>query len=143
MKGRYLVDANIPMYAAGAASQWKAPCVAFLSRAGAGDFEAFTDVEVLQEILHRYLHLSKRPEAFQVYDLFSQIVGEVLAVEAGDMDAARVLLESHPALTSRDAIHAAIARRHGLAVVSYDRHFDVLPFISRLEPDQEGIAGAP
>lgn len=97
-------------------------------------------MEVLQEILHRYLHLSKRAEAFQVCDLFSRIVGEVLAVEAGDMDEARALLETHPGLTSRDAIHAAIARRHGLAVVSYDRHFDDLPFISRLEPDQEGTA---
>ena len=136
MTKRYLVDANIPMYAAGAESEWKAPCVAFLKRAAAGEFEAVTDVEVLQEILHRYLHLSKRAEAFQVFDLFSRIVGEIIPVEARDMNAARVLLEKHPTLTSRDAIHAAIARRHGLALVSYDRHFDDLPFISRLEPDQ-------
>lgn len=138
MRLRYFVDVNIPMYAAGAPSPWKAPCTKFLELAAQDVFDTVTDVEVFQEILHRYLHLSRREQAFAVFDLFFRIVSEVLPVEPTDMVAARDLLEKYPQLSSRDAIHAVIAHGHGLPMVSYDKHFDSLPFITRLEPDGLG-----
>ncbi len=134
MKSRYLIDTNIPMYAAGNESPWKMPSVQFLERVAAGEIEAVTDTEVLQEILHRYSHIGHRAHGFRVYDLFRQVVDEVLPVEVQDMDKARDLFEEYPALTSRDAIHAALAYRHGLAILSYDRHFDGLDHLTRLEP---------
>ena len=134
MRKRYFVDVNIPMYAAGTPNPWKATCAEFLERAARDEFDSVTDAEVLQEILHRYLHLSRRDQAFAVFDLFLRIIGEVLPVEAADMVGARELLEAHPELNSRDAIHAAIAHRHGLPIVSYDKNFDALPFLTRLEP---------
>lgn len=136
MTERYFVDVNIPMYAAGAQSPWKAPCTDFLAAAAEGRFVAVTDVEVFQEILHRYLHLKQREQAFQIFDLFRRIVTDVLPVEPVDMDSARDLLARYQELTSRDGIHAAIARRYGLPIVSYDKHFDALPFLTRLEPDR-------
>jgi predicted nucleic acid-binding protein len=36
-------------------------------------------------------------------------------------------------LTARDAIHLAVMREHGIEVIlSFDRHFDGLPGVSRL-----------
>jgi len=134
MRPRFLIDANVPMYAAGKAGPLKDQSLKFLVRAASGEVEAATDAEVLQEILHRYLRVAGREEAFSVFDLFRRIVPEVLPVEATDIDDARALLEEYSTLTSRDAIHAAVARRHGLTIVSYDRHFDSLSFVSRKEP---------
>jgi len=134
MKERYLVDVNIPMYAAGAPSPWKEPCAAFLKRAAHNEFDAVTDAEVFQEILHRYLHIGRRSDAFALFDLFRAVVSEVLPIDFEDVAAARDLLERHPGLSSRDAIHAAVAIRHRLTIMSYDKHFDALPGVRRVEP---------
>ena len=38
-------------------------------------------------------------------------------------------------ISARDAIHAAIIRNHGIEfIASFDRHFDRIPGIIRLEP---------
>ncbi len=45
--------------------------------------------------------------------------------------------------TPRDAIHAAVMRRHAIrTVVSYDCHFDELPDIERVTP-QAALLSAP
>lgn len=51
------VDANIPMYAAGVEHPLKQPCVAMLEAIAKGSLGAVTNVEVVQEILHRYTAL--------------------------------------------------------------------------------------
>ena len=62
-KDAYFVDANIPMYAVGAEHPLKAPCVHLLEAVAKREMRAVIDVEVLQEILHRYTSLGRREEA--------------------------------------------------------------------------------
>jgi hypothetical protein len=50
----YFIDANIPMYAAGAEHPLKRPCIAILEAIAHDELAAVTNVEVVQEILYRY-----------------------------------------------------------------------------------------
>jgi uncharacterized protein len=54
------VDSNIPMYLVGAAHPHKAEAQILLERLIAAGQRLVTDVEVLQEILHRYAAINKR-----------------------------------------------------------------------------------
>jgi predicted nucleic acid-binding protein len=49
------------------------------------------------------------------------------------VSATREIVIGHPDLTARDAIHLAVMHEHGIEeIMSFDRHFDGLPGISRL-----------
>lgn len=130
-----LVDANVFMYAAGTPHPHKAASVAALRRIAAGELEAVTDAEVLQEILHRYRMLRRWEDGKRVYDLARRIVPQVLPVSLEVMDEARRLLNRLPRLQARDAVHAAVARVHGAeAILSHDADFDQIPGLRRRDP---------
>lgn len=130
-----LLDANVFMYAAGADHPHKAPSLALLERVAGEALPAAVDAEVLQEILHRYRALGRWQQGRRVYDLARRIVPEVLPVTAELLDAGRALLDAHPALLARDALHAAACKIHQAeALCSYDRDFDALPWLRRIEP---------
>ncbi len=49
------------------------------------------------------------------------------------MSIAREIVLGHPELTARDAVHVAVMREHGIGeILSFDRHFDSLPGVTRL-----------
>ena len=51
------------------------------------------------------------------------------------MDGARALMDVHPGLMARDALHAAVLDQHSLeAICSYDRDFDAIGSVRRIEP---------
>lgn len=135
MSQKVFLDANVPMYAGGAASPQKADCVAFIRKVAAGGIAGVTSAEVLQEILHRYLHL-KRPElARQVYDAFRNVAHEVFAVEVEDLDSARQLMDKYPKAKARDLVHVAVMIRRGITVLaSYDADFDEFDEVQRITP---------
>jgi hypothetical protein len=129
------IDANIPMYAAGKAHPAKQPCLALLNRVIEGEVEAATDVEVLQEILHRFSAIQRRSDGVRLFDLFSRIVPVLYGIDAHDLATTRDLMVTHPALQARDAIHLAIMSRYGIETIySYDHQFDGLPGVRRFEP---------
>jgi predicted nucleic acid-binding protein len=129
------VDANIPMYAAGAEHPLKGPCLAILEWAAKNPLVVVTDVEVLQEILHRYSAIGQRDRAVDVAILFSRAVPEALPVTKQSILHAIELWQNHPNLQARDAVHAAVMEQHGVRrIVSADRHFDGLPGLTRIEP---------
>lgn len=130
-----LVDANVPMYAAGAPHPFKAPAVRFLERVADGEVEGVVDAEVLQEILHRYRVLGRWTDGRRVFDLTRTIFPLVLPVTAEVMDGARAILDRHAGLMARDALHAAVVRVNGLdGICSFDRDFDQVPGLRRVEP---------
>lgn len=130
-----LVDANIIMYAAGASHIHKTPSIALLEQVARGDIEAAIDAEVLQEILHRYRAINRWKEGRLVYDLTRQIFSNVVPVTATILDRARMLLDSEQRIMARDAVHAAVVfAEHMEAVCSYDRDFDRIAGLVRLEP---------
>lgn len=130
-----LIDANILMYAAGKAHPHKAPSARLLERIARGEVAATINAETLQEILHRYRTIECWEDGRQVYDLARQLFPNVLPVSADVLDRARELLDLYPTVMARDALHAAIVMHEGLgAICSYDRDFDLITTIARVEP---------
>ncbi len=131
-----LIDANILMYAAGAPHRCKQPSARLLQRVADGEIDALIDAELLQEILHRYRAIGRWADGKQVYDLARQIFPTVLPITADIMDRARELLDEHDGMMARDALHAAVVLSEGLdAICSYDRDFDGIVGVRRIEPE--------
>ena len=131
-----LVDTNVIMYAAGAPHPNKATSVRFLERVARGEVPATIDVEVLQEILHRYRAINRWQDGRQVYDLARQLFPVVVPVSVEILDRARQLLDDVPRVMARDALHAAVVFEERLeGVCSFDRDFDRIPGLVRREPD--------
>jgi predicted nucleic acid-binding protein len=129
-----LLDANIFMYAAGSVHRWKKPSSDLLEAVARGEIEAAVDAETLQEILHRYRAIGRWEEGRQVYDLARLIVPVVIDVGAGILDEARRLLDDYDRLMARDALHAAVCLKHRSPICSYDRDFDQVRGLRRVEP---------
>lgn len=130
------IDSNIPMYVAGKEHLWREPSRRFLERVRTGEVDGCTSTEVLQEILYRYAGLGRLDLAHQVYDLFLQVVPVVFPVALADTDRARDLLGEVPAISVRDAIHAAVMKNHDVRrIATVDRGFDSIPGIERIPLD--------
>jgi predicted nucleic acid-binding protein len=130
-----LVDANILMYAAGAEHAHKEPSIRWLERVAQGDVAAIINAETLQEVLHRYRAIKRWKDGRQVYDLARQLFPSVVPISADILDQARALLDRYPTLMARDALHAAVAMDEGCeAICSYDRDFDRIAGIKRIQP---------
>ncbi|MBV8199309.1 MAG: type II toxin-antitoxin system VapC family toxin [Acidobacteria bacterium] len=130
-----LVDANVFMYAAGVPHPYKTPSARFLVRVARGEVEASVDAEVLQEILHRYRAMGRWEDGRRVYESARRIVPVTFPVTIELVDAARELLDLNAGLTVRDAIHAAVVVHSGAeAICSYDRDFDRVAGLRRVEP---------
>lgn len=129
------LDANIFLYAAGADSPHRRPCIAVLRAVAEGRLDGVTNSEVVQEILHVISRRLGHERAVEAAVHCMGLVHQVLAVDSGDMHAACQLLRQFPHLPVRDAVHAACAARAQIrCVVSVDRHFDGLPSLTRVDP---------
>lgn len=130
-----LIDSNVFMYAAGAEHPHKRPSIRFLEEVARSEVEAAIDAEVLQEILHRYRAMGRWKDGRAVFDHARRIAPVVLPVTAEILDLARDLLDRHDGLSARDALHAAVVQLHALrGICSYDRDFDEIPQLLRIEP---------
>ncbi len=59
------IDTSIPMYAAGKEHPLKAGCLEIMRSIARAELEAYTDLEVFQEILYRYFSINKRAFGLQ------------------------------------------------------------------------------
>jgi predicted nucleic acid-binding protein len=127
------VDSNIPMYVAGRDHPLRDPARRFLEQARAGDVDICSSTEVLQEILYRYAALKRFDLAGTVYDLFVQLCPTVLPVALADTDRARTMVVEHPAISVRDAIHAAVMLNHDITeIATFDEGFDRIDGVTRI-----------
>ncbi len=132
---RVFVDSNVPMYVAGRAHPLREPARRFLARVRAGEVEACTSTEVLQEILYRYVALRRLDLARDVYDLFVSLCPVVLPVTLADTDRAKDLLDGRVGV--RDAIHAAVMLNNDIKLIAtFDSGFDDVDGIARVDMDK-------
>ena len=90
-----------------------------------------TDAEAFQEILHRYVAISRRDAIKAAWRTLRDLVDEVFPVEFEDVEAARRLVAS-TRLGARDALHVAVMKRRGVGeILSFDADFDGLPSVKR------------
>ena len=128
------VDVNVPMYLVGDPHPNQAHTLSALLQLARARESFITDVEVYQEILHRY-HSTRRLHIIDAaIDCLNAIVTEVLTYGMTEIGIARGLISSVPGLSARDALHAAVMRQAGInRILSYDTGFDAIPGIERLE----------
>jgi len=131
---RVYLDSNVFLYAIGAEHDYREPCRALVRAAGERRLRGETGVEALQEVVH---HRRRRddPHATDRAREILRICSAVHPLSAGDMRAALDLVDRHPELPTRDALHAATALTHGLTtVVSADTDFDTIGELRRIDP---------
>lgn len=132
---RVLVDTNVILYAIGGPHAYAEPCRRIVALAGEGRIGMEAPVDLVQEILHhRARRLSDRRQA-SAEAMAAATLCRLHAVEPRDASEAAALFASSTRLSARDAVFAAIAKRHGLeAILSADSDFDGLPGLRRLDP---------
>lgn len=98
-----------------------------------------TDVEVLQEILHRYTAINRRDAISPAFEAILGIVDEVFSVARRDLERAKEIVLTSERLSARDALHLDVMGHHGVKrIFSFDIGFDVFPGISRFTQWQAG-----
>ncbi len=130
------LDANIPIYAAGRDHPLRAPSLRVLHIAATNPVGFLTDVEVIQELLHRYLALRLWPLGRESIREFSTIMrGRIEPLLEIDVETAVSLADRYPGLAARDLVHAAVMNRLGMRlIVSADTDFDRIEGVERLDP---------
>jgi predicted nucleic acid-binding protein len=127
------VDSNIPMYLVGTEHPNKAAARRLLERAIVDNEPLTTDVEVLQELLHRYLAIGRRDAIGPAWDAIVGVVDVIHPIEREDVERARRLIGTGATLSARDALHVAVMQRRGIArILSFDRGFDGILGIERV-----------
>ena len=92
-----------------------------------------TDVEVLQEILHRYSAIDRREAIGPALQVTLDIVDAVISIERADVLRAAEIVQNPAMMSARDAVHIAVMERHGIrSILSFDGDFDRWPGLERL-----------
>lgn len=129
-----LVDSNVPMYLVGAAHPLKGTAQRLVEQAISRGDKLLTDVEVLQEILHRYTAIGRRDAIQPAFDAVLGIVDEVIPVELADVERAKQIVLERATLSARDCLHVAVMARRGISrVMTFDAGFDGVPGVTRVE----------
>ena len=127
------VDSNVPMYLVGASHPNKERALTLLTRLVHSGERFVTDVEVFQEILHRYTAI-QRPDAIDpAFASLDAIADNILTFGMLEVRSARSLIDVVKGISARDALHAAVMRRAGVhRILSFDSGFDSIPEIERI-----------
>ena len=127
------VDSNIPMYLVGGAHRHKDRSLVLVTGLVRDEEKLVTDIEVYQEILHRYTAID-RPDAIDpAFDVLDAIVDDVLSFGMREIQSARSIIASVPGLSARDALHVAVMRGAGITqILSFDHGFDRCDGIDRI-----------
>ncbi len=137
MSSPIFVDANIPIYAAGAPHPLKDPCIEVLRLIGSQPEAFVTDAEVLQELLHRYLRLELWPDpGYVVLRNFELVMrGRIEMIRPEDVMHAAGFAATYPDIPARDLLHFAVmSRLSATQVVTADKDFARLPGVTKLDP---------
>ena len=128
------IDSNVPMYLVGAPHPNKDRAVAVLTQLAREGERFVTDVEVYQEILHRYTSI-QRPDAIDAaFESLDALVNNTLSFTMSEVRLARDIIASVDGISARDALHVAVMRKAEInRIFSFDRGFDTCPGIERLE----------
>lgn len=142
------LDVNVPMYAAGGAHRCKQSCSWVMREVSEGRLLVALDTEIIQEILYRFGALQKWDIAVRMANDTLTLVPNVYPIYPDDIRLAVQLFEryAHRGVQARDIIHVAVMQNNGLThIISTDEHFDLVPEITRLDPqimfEKRGMPG--
>lgn len=94
-----------------------------------------TSVEVLQELLHRYVAIDRRDAIEPAFQTLLGLVDEVLDLSLEDLLRAKAISLETDGLSARDSLHIAVMERASIGrILSFDRGFDAWTDIERIDP---------
>ncbi len=139
-----LLDSNVPLYAFGTAHELRDPCRRIVTAVATGRVTGFLADIVISEVLHVRAKRSPRGE---VAVLMSNLLAGTTGVLTSNDEVRRQALElfaTHPRIGANDALIAALAIHHGVALVSADRGFaDVANLVWAPPADVAGALDPP
>jgi len=133
----YFLDVNVPMYAAGKPHAYQQACVWIMQEIASERVDVTIDTEIIQEILYRFGAMQQWQTGTQLATSLLTLAPTVYAVTKADVVQAVQLFGQYAAtgIKARDIIHVAVMQANGLsAIITTDRHFDLVPGIVRLDP---------
>jgi uncharacterized protein len=127
------VDSNVPMYLVGAEHPHKDDSQRVLDALIVREERLVTDVEVLQEILHRYTAIGRLDAIQPAFDALLAVVDEVFPIGLDEVEGAKRVVLGGYGVSARDAIHISVMQAHGLRrVFSFDSAYERFPGMERL-----------
>ncbi|MEO5884922.1 MAG: type II toxin-antitoxin system VapC family toxin [Candidatus Limnocylindrales bacterium] len=131
------IDTAVIMYAGGGDHPLRAPCAGVMDAIDSGKIEAVISVEVIQEILHRFLSIRQPEIAINMATAALSTFAPVLPITHALMRRAPDLAKRYPALSARDLIHVATCIHEGIReIISTDRGFDQVSELRRIPPEE-------
>lgn len=132
-----LLDTNIIIYAVGKPHPHKEACQRLFQNISAGNADYTVDVELLQEVLYVYSSRGEHRNALEVFDLLLQVFPNPLPIGKEEMAVARNILEQHPHLSPRDAIHLGVILNYHLeGIVTTDQSILESEVVTSFPPEQ-------
>ena len=121
------------MYLVGTSHPLKDRSLSLVTRLVRDEERLVTDIEVYQEILHRYTAI-RRPDAIDAaFEALDAIVDDILVFGMQEIRVARSIIASVAGLSARDALHVATMRGAGITrILSFDSGFDRCPGMERV-----------
>lgn len=130
------VDTNVLMYAAGGDHPLQRPCREIVDGIGDRSIAATTSVEVVQEIVHRYLSTGRAEGGLALAEQTMDLFAPVLPITHALMRRVPDLARRYPDLAARDVIHVATCIHEGISeILSTDRGFDAVHEVRRIPPE--------
>ncbi len=127
------IDSNIPMYLIGSPHPHKDAARRLLENAVRANERLVTDVEVFQEILHRYSAINRREAIQPAFDIVRELADEVFSIDMPAVEQAKSILMAHSEISARDALHIAIMRSRSIErIMSFDNGFDRVMGLTRI-----------
>ncbi|HET9520368.1 MAG TPA: type II toxin-antitoxin system VapC family toxin [Candidatus Limnocylindrales bacterium] len=131
------VDTSVLMYAAGGEHPLREPCRAIVDGIGRRSISAVTSIEVVQEILHRYLSIGRAAGGIALAEETMDLFAPVLPITHALMRRVPQIARRYPALSARDLIHVATCIHEGITeIISTDRGFDAVQEVRRIPPEE-------
>jgi predicted nucleic acid-binding protein len=128
------------MYAAGRDHRLREPCRALLRHVEAGRLDGTTSVEVVQEILHRFIALEQPHLGVEMARATLDLFAPVLPLTHVVMQRMPSLVTQYRELSARDLVHVATCLEERIsAIVTPDRAFDRVREVHRVPPDDAGL----
>jgi hypothetical protein len=132
---RFLLDTAVFVYARGRDHPYRVRCLELLRHCKDGSITAEASVEVVREFGHLLRRRGMDGEVVREEALAAAALCRLHDFGQPELRVALNLVASVPGLGMRDAVHAATALRHSIALmVSSDKAFDEVPGLERLDP---------
>lgn len=136
------IDTAVIMYAGGGDHPLRAPCSRVMDAIDSGRLEAVISVEVVQELLHRFLSIRQPEIAMTMATVALSTFAPVVPITHALMRRVPDLARRYPSLSARDLIHVATCIHEGIAeIISPDRGFDRVGELRRIPPEEYAAGG--